>query len=986
MAELGPSGHYGYGRAGCAAPRIAREHARRSRPSPWRRARWRRWRQRTNRYPIFRRHGRRFVTKRRWCDPRRFRARSVACRPTCARAMRSPPSKSSASLPAERVQPALSDGSDYKSNASTIRRNLHSSWVVDSDPFSINQLGHPYQGSMYYGFARSAGLGYWESLGYSLGGSALWEIAGETTPPSRNDLINTGVGGSFLGEALYRMANLVLEKKAWPPILREVGAAIISPAMGFNRLAFGDRSRCRVRESRSGAITAACRSASAAARRTKRAPRRRGCSATRGIVDFAIDYGLPGKPGYTYDRPFDYFTFQATASSANGFENLMTRGLLVGTDYEIGDRLSRRVGALRKLRLLRAADLSRFDHRAVARDDGPGVVVRNRRASGHGAPGSGLRRGRNHAQHQRQRLPLRCGAAGPGRAAPDLRRAGLDRSHRARVFRDARRRRGARRARQHRAARRVVHGARLSPARVLDRVPGQSPRRATTPMSGTARRAAGPSACSTRTSGTTSSAPWNGADVRVDAHPLPCAAESVRIFRIGASRSPVAIRQDGVSSKSAIRPSPDGQDRDTGMQRLSSAAFALPSPTLASTDRVGVRSCRHARGFRVVSEESEDDSMDKPMMGIAVAVLAGAAQAEMITFRQGRARNAARGLDRGRDRPRHSRTGRSSRGCRSAPSAPNVLKQSGSGDFPWCVMKDASLADGFVEVKFKPIAGPRGPGRRRRVALEGRRQLLRRARQRAREQRLALLHRERPAEDDQVRRRAGAPPSTWHTLRVEFHGTRIRVMLDGKCLHRESTTRTSAAPARSACGPRPTASRRSTISPSAPRASCVATASPRVRRILVAKGLRAFGDGYVSLLLPLYLLELGFGAARGRHHRDGDAARLGRCSRSRVGLQRASLRLAHAAARRDRADGGDRPRLRLRHRRSGRCSSIAFVGTLNPSSGDVSVFLPLEHAVLSRARRRPRAHGGVRALQPRRRAGRRGRRAGGRAAGDALAA
>src|SRR6266496_728762 len=27
---------------------------------------------------------------------------------------------------------------------------------------------------------------------------------------------------------------------------------------------------------------------------------------------------------------------------------------------------------------------------------------------------------------------------------------------------------------------------------------------------------------------------------------------------------------------------------------------------------------------------------------------------------------------------------------------------------------------------------------------------------------------------------------------------------------------------------------------------------------------------------------------------------------------------------------------------------IAFVGTLNPSSGDVSVFLPLEHAVLSR--------------------------------------
>ena len=34
----------------------------------------------------------------------------------------------------------------------------------------------------------------------------------------------------------------------------------------------------------------------------------------------------------------------------------------------------------------------------------------------------------------------------------------------------------------------------------------------------------------------------------------------------------------------------------------------------------------------------------------------------------------------------------------TAPSRPNVLKQSGSGTFPWCVRPDASLADGYVEV------------------------------------------------------------------------------------------------------------------------------------------------------------------------------------------------------------------------------------------------------------------------------------------------
>src|SRR5262249_19128534 len=40
-----------------------------------------------------------------------------------------------------------------------------------------------------------------------------------------------------------------------------------------------------------------------------------------------------------------------------------------------------------------------------------------------------------------------------------------------------------------------------------------------------------------------------------------------------------------------------------------------------------------------------------------------------------------------------------------AASKRNVLKQSGRGDFPWCVVRGASLADGFVEVRFKPISG-----------------------------------------------------------------------------------------------------------------------------------------------------------------------------------------------------------------------------------------------------------------------------------------
>ena len=49
---------------------------------------------------------------------------------------------------------------EYKSNLRSIRKNLRSGWVVDDDPFTTNQLGHPYAGSMYHGFARSAGLNF----------------------------------------------------------------------------------------------------------------------------------------------------------------------------------------------------------------------------------------------------------------------------------------------------------------------------------------------------------------------------------------------------------------------------------------------------------------------------------------------------------------------------------------------------------------------------------------------------------------------------------------------------------------------------------------------------------------------------------------------------------------------------------------------------------------------------------------------------------
>jgi hypothetical protein len=239
------------------------------------------------------------------------------------------------------------DSETYGSNFSSFKQNLTGKWVYDSDPFDINQFMHPYAGSMYHGFARSAGLGYWTSLGYSAAGSLLWELGGETSPPSINDEYTTGYGGTLLGEPLFRMASLLLESgEGRSGFWRELGATALSPATGFNRLAYGERFRGVFRSNNPAVYTRLQFGVNLNA--TVNSNVNRNPNAGEGaipqsfkkgeaIADFTISYGLPGKPGYSYTRPFDYFNFQFTAATSNVLENIMSRGLLYGADYSVGD-------------------------------------------------------------------------------------------------------------------------------------------------------------------------------------------------------------------------------------------------------------------------------------------------------------------------------------------------------------------------------------------------------------------------------------------------------------------------------------------------------------------------------------------------------------------------------------------------------------------------------------------------------------------------
>ncbi len=115
----------------------------------------------------------------------------------------------------------------------------------------------------------------------------------------------------------------------------------------------------------------------------------------------------------------------------------------------------------------------------------------------------------------------------------------------------------------------------------------------------------------------------------------------------------------------------------------------------------------------------------------------------------------------------------------SAPSAPNVLQQSGIGDFPWIVRRGTLIEDGFVEVKFKAMAGKKDQaagvvwrwknGDKYYVA-----------RANALENNVSLYYTENGRRKTLRYVDAPVPAKTWHTLRVEFSGRRVVVMLNGK--------------------------------------------------------------------------------------------------------------------------------------------------------------------------------------------------------------
>jgi hypothetical protein len=115
----------------------------------------------------------------------------------------------------------------------------------------------------------------------------------------------------------------------------------------------------------------------------------------------------------------------------------------------------------------------------------------------------------------------------------------------------------------------------------------------------------------------------------------------------------------------------------------------------------------------------------------------------------------------------------------SAPSGANVLKQSGVATYPVCLKDGTNLTDGFVEVRFKPVSGKEDQaGGLVWRARDANNYYV--ARANALEDNVTIYHTINGRRTEKKRTKMKVTPNQWHTLRVEFQGTRFSVTFDGQ--------------------------------------------------------------------------------------------------------------------------------------------------------------------------------------------------------------
>ncbi len=139
----------------------------------------------------------------------------------------------------------VADDSTAKLSLDVWKRNLSEGFEWDPNNFTTNMFMHPYHGSAYFNAARSNGYNYWESVAFSWMGSLIWEFFAEDNRGAINDWINTSLGGSTVGEGLYRASLAITDntKTGFDRWWREMVGFAVNPIRSANRMFRGETSR-----------------------------------------------------------------------------------------------------------------------------------------------------------------------------------------------------------------------------------------------------------------------------------------------------------------------------------------------------------------------------------------------------------------------------------------------------------------------------------------------------------------------------------------------------------------------------------------------------------------------------------------------------------------------------------------------------------------------------------------------------------------------
>jgi hypothetical protein len=214
--------------------------------------------------------------------------------------------------------------------------NMKHGFEWDHNPFGVNQIGHPYQGSNFFTAGRANGLSFWESTSVAAFGSAAWEYYFENNRASLNDMVNTTVGGIALGEVLHRTGWLVRNPEATGRrrLMQEIAAAAIDPLTGMTRFLSGDASR--VAEKPPDLVPSRLVARGSAGVLWQGSNIRSARSTARPFADVDLQYGDIRTGDST--TPFDAFTLGATLGGGSIMSEVVARGRYYGKSFGDDDR------------------------------------------------------------------------------------------------------------------------------------------------------------------------------------------------------------------------------------------------------------------------------------------------------------------------------------------------------------------------------------------------------------------------------------------------------------------------------------------------------------------------------------------------------------------------------------------------------------------------------------------------------------------------